>query len=157
MKTIPLTRGKVALVDDADFEWLQQWKWRTLKAAGNGIERWYAITGQRKNTLSMHRVIMARYRSIDGLEFDHRDCNGLNNQRDNLRECTQKQNVGNSRKRLRSSSKFKGVYWHKGTSKWMARIKNKYLGIFHNEEEAARVYDDAAKATFGEFARVNFA
>lgn len=158
MKEIPLTQGKVALVDDVDYQWLMQWKWRARKQTKRNI--WYAFRtrkeGGHKVSVLMHKTIVSGVNRVD-----HRDRDGLNNQRHNLRPATCTQNRANSRKTNRPvSSKFKGVFWHKRRRRWMATIKvmrkPNHLGSFHNEIDAAKAYDAAALKTFGEFACVNF-
>lgn len=156
MKEIPLTKGKVAIVDDTDYEQLMQYKWQASCYRGT----WYArrgglaALGQRGMTFSMHREIM---RPPAELEVDHKDGNGLNNTRGNLRICTPQENRFNQRKH-KGMSRFKGVVFNGG--KWMARInvnrKTIYIGKYNTEEAAARAYDEAARKHFGEFARVNF-
>lgn len=88
---------------------------------------------------------------------DHINGNGLDNRRVNLRLATSLQNQGNSRKRRNASSYYKGVSWYKPLKKWRAQIKVDkhviHLGYFVSEEEAAIVYQEAAIAHFGEFAR----
>ena len=156
MKNIPLTQGKFALVDDADFEWLNQWKWRIKKS----YQLEYVITdtkiGNKKTTIRMHRLILNAKKDIF---IDPKDNNGLNNCRDNLRVATNGQNNMN-RSIVWGVSKYKGVYQHKTNKKWIAQIKkNKKLiriGHFNKEIEAARAYDKRAKELFGEFARPNF-
>ena len=162
MKTIALTQSKVALVDDQDYAWLNQWKWCANKYKNKTRIIWYALrAAPRKNgkqrTILMHRVIAARTRITD---VDHRDCDGLNNQRSNLRPATRRQNLHHQCKQPGRSSRFKGVYWYKQTNRWKAQItingKRKHLGYFVNEEDAARAYDRAAVEAFGEFALLNF-
>lgn len=155
-KRIPLTQGKVAIVDNADFERLSQWKWHAREAP----RTWYAVRSPWKQgkgtTIYMHRVIM---NALPGQTTDHRNLDGLDNRHINLRLCTNSQNVANSRKRANCTSQFKGVSWHKATRKWRAQIKvngrKKHLGGFADEHEAARVYNVAARKYFGEFARLN--
>lgn len=142
------------MVDDADFDWLNQWKWHASKRKRKGREVFYAcrVDGQ---CIYMHRQIMG---SPPGLQVDHRDGEGLNNQRYNLRRSTHAQNLSNSRKRAGCSSRFKGVYSRR-SGKWLAQIRfggrSRHLGIFEKEEEAARAYNKAAATAFGEFARLN--
>jgi hypothetical protein len=87
---------------------------------------------------------------------DHKDGDGLNNRRDNLRPATHSDNMHNSCSQA-GTSKFKGVYYYKQTKKWRAQINTKHLGFFRSEEAAALAYDAAARENFGEFARLNFA
>jgi hypothetical protein len=152
MKTIQLTRGKVALVDDEDHEYLSQWKWYALKTKN----AFYAVRAVRTPTgqkaVLMHRAIL---RCPQGKETDHIDHDGLNNQRSNLRICTKAENMHNRRPQG-GASRFKGVVWSKVGHKWAARIKHTYLGLFTDEVDAARAYDRAARELFGAFARPNF-
>jgi hypothetical protein len=169
MKLIPLSKngrkhkGKYfAQVDDADYEWLNQWDWCVwVKPDGTP----YAIrtdrSGERQKTIQMHRFILGL--TDPNIDCDHIDHIGTNNQRWNLRVATERQNCFNSRSRKNSSSKFKGVHWHSWKDfkpSWTASIKienkQKHLGSFQSEEEAARAYDDVAKKHFGEFAKLNF-
>lgn len=92
-------------------------------------------------------------------ETDHKDHDGLNNQRLNLRDATRSQNHANQQPQIKGSSRFKGVYWHKMGRKWLAQIVIKghrhYLGLYVLEEDAARAYDQAALEAFGEYACLN--
>jgi hypothetical protein len=103
------------------------------------------------------RVLLHRFLAGNDSLVDHRDGNGLNNTRDNLRPATRGQNQHNSGPR---SGRYKGVTWHKGARKWLAQImcdrKYRYLGLHAAEEDAARAYDRAARELHGEFARLNF-
>lgn len=157
MKAIPLTQGKVALVDDEDFDWLNKWKWCATKDRNT----WYAVRAQWKNgkyiRIIMHRLIL---RAPCGTETDHKDRNGLNNQRDNLRLATTVQNQQNKIKQRGLSSQYKGVSWRKDIAKWRVQIfikgKRLYLGHFHSEKQAANAYDRAARKHFRKYARLNF-
>jgi len=160
MKELPLTQGKVALVDDEDYEWLNKWKWYAANIGG----LWYAYRGAQtpkgQRALGMHRVIYSKYCTLDKRKMiDHIDSNGLNNRKLNLRMCTSSQNQMNRNGIKNSSSKYKGVGWHSKVNSWAARIKHKgkmyNLGHFKNENEAAETYNKAAKKYFGEFARLN--
>lgn len=144
-KLIPLTKGQFAIVDDADFDWLSQWKWLFSRYA------------RRAKGIAMHRVIM---NAPDDMEVDHINHNVLDNRRENLRLATCKQNRMNRSKHKITRSSFKGLHWRKDRSRWVARIKvNRefiYLGTFINELDAAQAYDTAARIYHGEFACTNF-
>ncbi|OHB55307.1 MAG: hypothetical protein A2173_08695 [Planctomycetes bacterium RBG_13_44_8b] len=105
----------------------------------------------------MHNEIM---QPQAGLIIDHKDHNGLNNSRANLRPATKAQNCWNRRKKPGCSSKYKGVCFNKALGKWAGSIRfegrRSHLGYFVNEEEAARTYDAAARKYHGEFAALNF-
>lgn len=155
MREIPLTQGKVALVDDADYDKLIQYNWFAQRIR----HHWYAC--RRGGRTYMHREILG----LSPIEqCDHIDGNGLNNQRQNLRLSTATQNQGNRRKLTTETfSQYKGVSRYKrGNAKpWQSYItrehKTKHLGYFATEIEAAHVYDTAARVLFGPFARCNFA
>lgn len=93
------------------------------------------------------------------VKVDHRDGDGLNNVRSNLRTCTDRQNGANSRKWPACSSTFKGVWWHKRMKRWIAVIsvegRTIHLGYFELETDAARQYNAVAFLVHGEFARLN--
>ena len=159
MREIPLTQGKVALVDDEDYEWLNQWKWYVMWDG----HHWYAVRNSpyrngKRHTIRMHRLIVG---AQPGQVVDHKDSEvTLDNQRENLRFCTRSQNAMNAKKRCDGlSSRFKGVRWYKRDNNWMVRIgidgKRIFLGYFDNEIEAAIAYNKAARERFGEFARLN--
>lgn len=151
-----------AMVDDDDFDRVNQWKWSATRASrGPNL---YARRAERVNGKSrgvaMHHEILGR---CPGMEVDHKDGNGLNNQRQNLRFATHAQNTANKIKRKAegaSSSKFKGVTWSSRRNAWLAQIgiggRQKVLGAFAAEEDAARLYDAVAAHHFGEFANLNF-
>lgn len=157
MAEIKLTQNKVAIVDDADFEWLNQWKrnyydgyaWR------NAPRR---IDGTRPGRISMHRQIM---NDPKGLEIDHKDLNKLNNQRGNLRVATRGQNQSNTKIYKNNKSGYKGVRLviTNKTKPYQATIsflgKYHHLGYFVTALEAARAYDQAALIFNSEFARIN--
>ncbi|HUW14188.1 MAG TPA: HNH endonuclease, partial [Anaerolineae bacterium] len=154
--TIPLTQNKVAIVDDADFEWLNQWKWCAHKErAGYYAIRGIWINGKTRRVY-MHRLIL---NLPPDMQTDHINGNGLDNRRLNLRVCTQSQNNANRRKWVSCSSQYKGITWDKLRGKWQARInlngEQKHLGRFDDEHEAAVAYNEAATKLFDGFARLN--
>ncbi len=157
MKEIHLNKGRVAIVDDEDFEWLSAWNWSSRVCKNGTIYacRWISVGGKEPH-IHMHREIM---KCPDGLLVDHKDRDGLNNRRENLRIATKSQNnANNAGKRSHSTNAFKGVARFR--KKWRAVIRfqgvRKYLGYFKREEDAARAYDAKARELFGEFASTNF-
>jgi len=155
MKEIQLTQGKVARVDDIDYEYLSQFKWYFYA----GYAKRKGPSPDRK-TIPMHCVIAERMGlQIDGLEVDHEDQVKLNNQRYNLRPATKAQQKHNEGLQRNNESGFVGVSFHKRVGKWRARIelnsKEKHLGYFETALEAALARDDAAKELRGEFVWLN--
>lgn len=156
MREIPLTQGKVALVDDEDFERLSAYRWQA-EWSTNG-QTWYAkrrgpVPDGRVMTIRMHREVM---RPAPGQVVDHKNHDGLDNQKQNLRVCTHADNGRNKRRKKPAASRYKGVTFCKCTNRWRAQITvenvNKPLGRFDTEEEAALAYANAACEAFGEFA-----
>jgi hypothetical protein len=145
------------MVDDADFEWLCQWKWKP----NNSSKSWvYASRTEKtkgvKAGVLMHRLIIG---AKSGECVDHINGDTLDNRRSNLRLATQSENHFNQRKRSGTSSKYKGVSWAKDKGRWRAYITFQYkridLGKFKTEEDAGRAYDAAAERLFGSFAQLN--
>lgn len=142
MREIKLTQGQVALVDDEDFEALSQYKWCAYKI-GNTFyaERKEPLPGGKYKTIRMHQQIL---NPSEGLEIDHIDHNGLNNQKTNLRIVSRREN-GQNLKQL-GSSVFPGVCWHTRVKKWMACItingKQIHLGYFDSQTAAFKAYLD---------------
>lgn len=152
MKKIKLTQDKYALVDDEDFESLSKWKWRF----GHGYARRDIKIGGRR-TIYMHRQIIGAKK---GMCTDHKDHNGLNNQRNNLRLCTVSQNMCNRRHLKRKKfTIFRGVRMDRRTLKWNAVISKdgvtRYIGSFKSDIEAAMAYNKYAKKIHGEFCILN--
>ena len=160
-RQVPLSKGYVAIIDEADYILIKPYKWHVCK---DRQHKAYAKTsvyvpGGNPKTVRMHRLILGCTTGI----VDHIDGDGLNNCRSNLRIVTPEQNGQNREKRAQASSQYKGVYLkiHKAKkwSKWQAVIKvNKkmvYLGCYRDEVDAATAYNFAAHEFFGEFARFN--
>jgi hypothetical protein len=141
MKTIGLTQGYEALVDDADYDRVSAYKWCASKC---------------KTTVYGIRKVKT---PDPGVDVDHQDHDGLNCQRHNLRKCVRGENDGNRRKRS-GASRYKGVSWDSSRGLWraciMIRKKSKFLGRYADERDAAIVYDAAARENFGIFANCNF-
>lgn len=152
---IPLSKGKVAVIDAEDFELIGRHKWHCLRAR----KAFYAVRkvrqpDGRQRTLRMHTAITGF------AVVDHIDGDGLNNRRANLREATVRQNNRNLRKTTGHTSQYKGVSLYKSTAKWCAqiRVNGRTIGLGHHADEvaAAVAYDRAARLYFGEFAALNF-
>lgn len=159
MKTIPLTHGKSALVDDEDYQRVSRFKWRLLVMHGNEYAHCHSpMVNWKRVTLMMHRVIM---NARKGQEIDHRDNNGLNNQKSNLRFCTRSQNMANRRIDRDNKTGFKGVRFigRQPFNPWRAQIgvggKLVDLGSHPTAQEAAEAYNRAALEYFGEYAKLN--
>jgi hypothetical protein len=158
MVAISLTQNKIALIDDEDFWLISQYKWypkrhrNTYYASANGPR----INGKRQ-TIFMHQLLLP---SSKEQQVDHKNGNGLDNRRGNLRFATHAENMRNRVGNKTSFSKYKGVDWKKSNQKWRARIrvnnKELHLGCFFDEIEAAKAYDAAATKHYGEFAKLNF-
>lgn len=152
---IPLTRGLAALVDDADAEWLGQWKWAACKNR-NGF---YAMRTQRvrggagkKLYIYMHRVIC---RPAEGMQVDHINGDKLDNRRANLRSCANAQNQANKGPNKNNKSGFKGVYLYRGVYRAGITIDGvtKWLGSYASIDDARQAYEGAARRFHGAFAR----
>ena len=162
METVTLhgkkAAGRVALVDDEDYDLVMGYRWNVKEEVRNGLPHGpyattlYTVEGKLRVML-MHKFLTGWPRT------DHIDHNGLNNQRSNLRPATHAQNQQNARSGC-GTSIYKGVSWDKRARKWRAVIRpervQRYLGFFVNEEDAARAYDAAALELYGEYACINF-
>lgn len=157
MKTIQLTKGMVALVDDSDFDFINQWNWYASQSNGNFYARRDERVKGRRRRIFMHRVLSG---AAEGQYVDHEDRCTLNNQRKNLRKTSQVNNMGNCGMQSHNTSGFKGVSWDKEKRRWLAQIRSKdgkrqFLGRFISKQEAAVAYDSAAMEKHGEFALTN--
>jgi hypothetical protein len=144
MKEIPLSQGKVALVDDEDYERLNQFHWFAHKVVNTFYaERHPRSFPNKRAYIKMHAEIIHIPKE---LVCDHIDGNGLNNQKCNLHAVTKRQNAQNLH--IKKTSKYPGVCWNKSEGKWNARIcidgKRTDLGRFKSEEAAALRYKLAA-------------
>jgi hypothetical protein len=147
-------KGLYTLVDDEDFEYLNQFKWFISKCG-------YAMRtfkdGKKNRSMRMHRILM---HNPKGKVVDHINHNTLDNCKENLRVCSSYQNQWNMQKtNNKTTSKYKGVYFNKNIRKYHAQItinnKKQHLGFFETEEEAGLAYNKKAKELFGEFAVFN--
>lgn len=143
--------------NDADYERVAQFKWSATKAKHTvyGIRKIRTAEGRTTSQL-LHRFIMGV--TDPSIDVDHKDHNGLNNQRCNLRRTVRGEHDGN-RSKTRGSSQYKGVSWDRSKEKWRACIrieKTVHLGYFDHEKDAALAYDSAARTRFGVMAKCNF-
>lgn len=151
---VPLTKGYETVIDAADVPLVEGVSW-TLHASRDGsLYAYRKSPSPEKRTLWMHRVLM---NAEEGVETDHRDRNGLNNRRSNLRAATSSQNKCNQKRRSDNTSGFRGVVWDKQAKRWYAYIKlngkRKLLGRFRSPEEAHAAYCVASAEVHGEFGR----
>lgn len=166
MKVIELTKGQVAIVDDEDFERVAQWRWQCVTCPDGLMyaRRSQYLGGGASNCkladIRMHHLILPQK---SGFVVDHKNGNGLDNRRENIRYATSGQNRANSKTNKNSQTGIKGVsYRPKFKRPWVAAIasgdgpgKKKHLGYFNTPEEASAAYVLAAKERFGEFTRSN--
>lgn len=158
MKKIPLNKGLVTLIDDSDYLSVAEFNWFATKIGRNlYVQRNTQKPDGSKSRQYLHRFLLSEPEG----DVLHWDGNGLNNQRDNLRSASRKENLWSfQRKRVGASSRYRGVSWDASRNKWQSRLKKEYktihLGRFESEEAAARAYDTAAKQFYGEFSTSNF-
>lgn len=156
---IDLTQGKVALIDEADWDLVRGYRWYAYKSRNT----FYAKTnvrsnrgGRRQRQILMHRLLIGL--TDPKVQVDHRDGDGLNNRRENLRACTHAENRRNTGAYANNKSGFKGVHWREDCGKWRAEIgvngKLKHLGHYDSPIDAYAAYCAAAKELHGEFTNV---
>ena len=157
---VPLTKGYEAVIDAADVPLVIGFNWCAHEIRKKGfLRKVYAVRtvhhSGRNLTMLMHRVVL---NAESGLEVDHRDSDGLNNRRSNLRPATPSENRKNQVIGSRNTSGFKGVSWHRRAQKWLVQIhsegKRTYLGLFADIEAAAAAYASASEKVHGEFGRI---
>lgn len=161
-KLIPLSKGKAyAIVDEEDFEYLNQWKWKLTGGRASRSKHVGTVgdwrNGKRKDiAILMHREIM---NAPKGMDVDHINHNQLDNRKSNLRVCTHHENTMN-RQAVVGVSGYKGVHFDTRTAKWVTQIsfmgKTYHIAVFEDEAEAAKEYDHVAKQLYGKFANLNF-
>lgn len=157
MIEIELTQGYKSVIDNEDYELVKNYKWHVFHGHA-GVK--YAATkiriNNRKTTLFLHRLLLG-LKHGDRRKADHKDLNGLNNTRDNLRICNNVQSNQNRGKQKRTRSGFKGVYIDKSKYRVNVNINGKliHIGMFDNPIDAARAYDEQIIRHYGEFAKTN--
>jgi hypothetical protein len=152
VKYIPLGNRQYAIVDAADFDWLNRHTWHVM---GGQSVLGYAYRYEHGKKIFMHREVM---QTPAGLVADHKNHNPINNRRCNLRNCKPQENQRNRRRRTRNQSGYVGVYPH--GKKWLALVfsggKVVYREVFDDKIEAAKARDRKAYEFFGPFAYLNF-
>ena len=147
---IPLSRKRIAIIDEEDYEKVSKYKWYCSSVG-------YANHKSKGACLAMHRYILDL--NDRKMTVDHINGNKLDNRRCNLRICTQRLNTKNKTKQYDNKSGYKGVYLH-SSKKWVTNIsvdnKTVYVGIFSDIIKAAKAYDEAAVKYYGEYAKLNF-
>lgn len=160
MRRIKLHKYGYALVDDEDYEYLNQFKWHLTARGYVGRSVWVKGTGK-GTTILMHRELL---KVSKGFEVEHADQNRLNNQKSNLRPATRSQNMANVRrvKATNAHSKYKGVSRLTRPNlknQWLAYIKIDYqmiyIGYFKDEKDAAHCYNQFAEQLYDNFACPN--
>lgn len=155
MKQIKLTKNKYALVDDEDYDFLNQWKWHYHSMGYASRRKW--IKGQnRQESILMHRFLM---NTPVGMDTDHINRNKLDNRRSNLQICTKGLNHQRAKLQSNNTTGYKGIVWYKPTNRWRVAIKfNKkgiHLGYFKELTEAISAYNNKALELFGSMAVLN--
>lgn len=146
---LALTQEQFAIIDIEDYPRVKKFLWFAVRTPRNTF---YARSGKDNENCLLHRFILDQA-SIDvEMVVDHKNGNGLDNRKSNLRVCTQSENSRN-RSGASKVTQFKGIYLSKNTGKWIATLN---LGSFDTEEEAARAYDHALRYVFVEFGKPNF-
>jgi hypothetical protein len=158
---VGLTKGYEAIVDIEDYDRVMEFKWSSLvcrRRNGGDIRTVYATRNVMGRQVMLHRFVLGLPRDTS-VEVDHRDHDGLNNRRSNLRPCTTGQNNANMRPQIRSLSRLRGVHWEEFTKCWRVQIaangKRYRFGRYHDPIVAAKVYNAAASWLFGDFAYLN--
>jgi hypothetical protein len=154
-ETIPVTNGPDALCDQNDFAFLSRFTWWVKQ--GNNVA--WVVTRIGGQMLYMHHLVLL---NSERCKVNHRDGNGFNNCRNNLRaaSCGQVEAAKVKSTKRTYTSQYKGVCKPQGKILWQAGLRvagvSRRLGTFENEDDAARAYDAAALEAFGEFAYQNF-
>ena len=160
MKRINISTPKhpdtYALVDNEDYDELAVHKWTAHEKHGTIYAERRVVVGTKQRIIHMHRVVMG---VAGGVIYDHRNGNGTDNQKHNLRRCSHKENMRNQKLNITNKTGMKGVSWKKNQGRFVAQItvdgKNFNLGCHICPMRTAAIYNNAAAESFGEFARLN--
>ncbi len=157
---ISMTQNYKVILDYEDYDKIKIYNWIPQKS-GTSKKIYASCKPENNKTILMHRLILG---IDDNTYVDHINYNGLDNRKSNLRLCSHSQNLIHAEKMRRKwncksqypQSKYKGVSWQNHISKWRARISTEYIGVFNNQEDAAKAYNKRAKEIYGDFAVLNF-
>jgi hypothetical protein len=152
---VPLTQGFESVIDSSDIHLIEGFNWYAMRQKQTVYAFRNEIIDGKASLVSIHRTIAGH---PHGMQVDHRDGNGLNNRKSNLRIATHQQNNLNRRFSEKNSSGLKGVSWCKERNKWLSQIqiagKSFNLGRFDTKEDAYNAYCAYSKKLHGEFGRV---
>jgi|SRR5579859_1097030 len=154
-RRVALTNGGFAVVDDEDYSRVSKWRWHSHREGKNIYAvRQVSLGAGKTSTIRLHRFILSAPARV---LVDHRNGNGLDCRRSNLRLASQAQNLSNRGPNSNNSSGYKGVSFNKQIGKWTAKIGVNYktinLGVFETAQDAANAYAVAAHKLHGEFSR----
>lgn len=145
--------GYRVLIDNDDYQRVLSNKWYISRIKENGDI--YFVAYINKKRIKLHRYILNQMNNK--IMVDHKNCNTLDNRKENLRCCSQNENQRNCRMHIDNKTGFKGVYYQKNAKKYHAQItvnsKTIYLGLFINPQDAHAAYCEASKKYHGEFGR----
>lgn len=157
-QVVSLSKGKFAIIDAQDADYINQWKW-TYLSSGYAFRRKYlgVVDGKEQSEyILMHRLLMD---CPEGYEVDHINHNRLDNRKSNLRIVTRAQNTHNAGIRSDNTSGHKNIYWYKAYKKWMVTVgangKSHFIGYYDKLDEAVEAKKLAIKRLHGEYANVN--
>lgn len=154
MKKIPLSQGQFALIDDEDFSIVSQHKWYAYKNRYTFYVRTNVLNKGIRGTLLLHRLLL-NAKNVE--QIDHKDRNGLNNQRNNIRICSASENMIN--RIFKNSTGFRGVFKIKKTGRFTGAIqvdkKRVTVGCYATAKEAALAYNNMARKIHGDCAILN--
>lgn len=157
MKKIPLTKGKYALVDEEDYDYLSKWKWCCdSKGYGFRTEKRSETGRQKRRGVYIHREVMSNPK---GLQIDHINGDTLDNRKSNLRLASHSENMRNRKLQKNNTTGYKGVWFNKKRNRYIATIRingqSRTIKSAETAEEAAEAYNERATEIYGNFARLN--
>ncbi len=147
---LQLTNGGIALISEADYLSISSFNWQKVTRKSG----FYVTRFHKRKVIYLHRFILGHR---PGFVTDHRNGDGLDNRRTNLRHATRQQNARNRKRQKNNTSGTPGVSFRKSDQRWVAGVKiygvYKYLGFFESREDAIACRHAFERAEFGEFRR----